>query len=137
MRQRCGMRVLKTIATLMSLAVAGLGLLGVVAPDELLGFGSSLLAPPALYAVATARVVFGALLITVARSSRAPIALRVLGSFIFVAGLSTPFLGVERFGGVVASLSEKLWLVRMIAFVPLLLGLLLVYAINSKRKVAA
>jgi len=130
------MRVPKIIATLMSLAIAALGVLG-VAPEALLEFGRSLLVPPALYAVAAVRVVFGVLLIAVAPSSRAPMALRVLGGFIVVAGLVTPFFGVERFVGVVTWLSERLSLIRGFALVPLLLGLLLVYAININRKLAA
>jgi len=131
------MRILKAIATLMSLAVAVLGLVGVFAPEALLSFGRLLLAPPALYAVAVARVVFGVLLIAVAARSRVPRALRVLGSFIVVAGLITPFFAVERFGGVVVWLSERPTLVRVFALVPLLLGLLLIYVINTNRKVAA
>jgi hypothetical protein len=131
------MRILKIIATLMSLAVAGLGVLGVVFPEVLLRFGGSLLAPPELYAVAAVRVIFGALLISVAAVSRTPMALRILGGFIVVAGVFTPFFGVERFGGAIAWLSERLSLVRGFALVPVLLGLLLVYAINSNRKLAA
>ena len=131
------MRVLKIIATLMCLAVAGLGLLGLVAPDVLLAFGRSLLAPPALYVVAAVRVVFGALLIAVAAASRAPLALRILGGLIVIAGLFTPFFGAERFGGAVAWLSERLSLLRWAALVPTVLGLLLVYAITSRRQVAA
>ena len=131
------MRALKIITTLMCLAIACLGALGVVAPEVLLRFARSLLAPPELYAVAAVRVVFGALLISVAGKSRAPTTLRIFGGLIVVAGLFTPFLGAERFGGVIAWLSEQLSLVRAFALVPVLMGLLLIYAINSTRKVVA
>jgi hypothetical protein len=132
------MQSLKLIASLMSVAVAVLGLLGLVSPALLVEFGRSLAAPPALYAVAIVRLVFGALLISVARPSRAPRTLRVLGAVILVAGLATPFFVAERFGEVVASLSGQ-WLevVRAMAVLPLLLGAFLVYAINSKPHPAA
>jgi hypothetical protein len=131
------MRALKFITAVMCLAIAALGLLGLVVPELLLALGRALLAPPALYAVAAVRVVFGALLIAVASASRGPMTLRILGGFIVVAGLVTPFVSVERFGAAVAWLSEQLLFVRAVALVPLLLGLLLLYAINPKRHVAA
>ena len=137
MPQQCHMRVLKIIATLLSLAIVCLGALGVVAPEVLLRVAGSLLAPPQLYTVAAVRVVFGALLILVARASRAPTALRIFGGLIVVAGLFTPFFGVERFGELIAWLSERLSLLRGFALVPVLVGLLLIYAINSNREVAA
>ena len=131
------MKVLKLIATLMSLAIAALGVLGLVAPNVLLDFGRSLTAPPALYGVAAVRVVFGALLISVAASSRAPRALRVIGIFIVVAGLLTPFFGAEQFGGFVTWLSDRMDFLRAIALLPLLFGLLLVYAINANQRATA
>jgi uncharacterized membrane protein YidH (DUF202 family) len=129
------MQILKIVATLLSLSIAGLGLLGVVAPEALLAFARPLLTPPALYAVALVRVAFGALLIAVASASRAPGTLRWLGGFIVVAGLLTPFFGAERFAEMTTSLSERLSLLRTVAFAALLVGLLLAYALNPSRKV--
>lgn len=132
------MKVLKVVATVMSLAVAGLGVLGVVAPTVLLEFGRSLLSPPALYWVAAVRIVFGALLILVARESRLPRTLRVIGILIVVAGLLTPLFGTERFGEVLAWFSGRAsFLVRAIALVPFVIGLFFVYAINTNRRVAS
>ena len=132
------MNVLKLITTIMSLAIAGLGVLGLVAPGVLLEFGRSLLAPGALYWVAAVRITFGALLILVASQSRMPRTLRVIGVLILVAGLLTPLLGTERFGVFLTWFSGQApLLVRAAAVVPFIVGLFFVYAINSHRRVAA
>ena len=130
------MKVLKALATVMSLAIAGLGVVGVVAPAVLLEFGRSLLTPPALYWVAAVRIVFGALLILVATESRMPRTLRVIGILIVVAGLLTPLFGTERFGEAIAWFSAQApFLIRAVALAPLVIGLFFVYAINSHRRV--
>jgi membrane-bound ClpP family serine protease len=132
------MKALKVIATVMSLAISGLGVLGIVAPALLLGLGGALVAPPALYWVAAVRVVFGALLILVAAQSRFPRTLRVIGAVILVAGLITPLVGTERVGEVFAWFSSQpASLVRTIALVPFVVGLFFVYVINRRRHPAA
>jgi hypothetical protein len=97
------MKVFKLVTTVMSLAIAGLGVVGVVAPAVLLESGRSLLAPPVLYCVAAVRVVFGARLILVATESRMPRTLQVIGIFIVVAGLlahcSEPSVSVRPLPG--------------------------------------
>jgi hypothetical protein len=131
------MKVLKFVATSMSFAISCLGVLGIVAPAVLLAFVRSLLTTPALYWVAAVRIVFGALLILVATESRTPTALRVLGAFIVVAGLLTPLFGTERAVEVFGWFSEHgPFLMRAVAVVPFVVGLLLAYAINSHRRVA-
>ncbi|MEO8653833.1 MAG: hypothetical protein ABI409_06895 [Ramlibacter sp.] len=123
---------------MMSLAIAGLGLLGVAAPVVLLEFGRALLAPPALYGVAAVRVVFGLLVLLVAADSRMPGILRVIGLIIVVAGLLTPLFGTERSLEAFTWFSEQGPLfVRIVAVLPVIAGLFLVYAINSRRQVAA
>lgn len=130
------MKILKIVATLMSLSIAGLGILGLVAPDVLLEFGRSLLVPPALYGVAAVRVAFGALLILVATQSRMPRTLRVIGAVIVVAGILTPLFGIERIGEVFGWISAQAsFLVRAVAVLPLGIGLFFVFALNSHRRV--
>lgn len=133
------MNILKIVATIMSLTIASLGVLGVVAPGVLLEFGRSLLAPSAIYWVAAVRVVFGALLILVAAESRMPRTLRVIGVFIVVAGLLTPLIGTEFFSQALTWVSGQppFFLVRAVAVLPFVAGLFFVYAINSHRRVAA
>jgi hypothetical protein len=125
------MKILRLCATLFSLALSGLGLLGVVSPSVLLEFARSLLLPPALYGVAGVRVTFGVLLVVVAGGSRMPRLLQVLGVFIVVAGLLTPFAGVLPFDGPLAWFSTHgLGLFRLLAMLPMIGGIFLAYAIN-------
>jgi hypothetical protein len=132
------MKVLRVVATFMSLAIVCLGAIGIVAPTVLLEFGRSLLAPPALYWVAAVRVVFGGLLIAVAAPSRFPRVLRVVGVVIVVAGVLTPLFGTERFLQAFAWFSgQPSMLVRGIAVLPLIFGLCFAYAINSRPARAA
>ena len=132
------MKILKVVATLMSLAIAGLGVVGLVAPAVLLEFGRSLLAPPALYWVAAVRVIFGVLLILVATQSRMPRTLRVIGALIVVAGILTPLFGIERIGEVFDWISAQAsFLVSVIAILPFGIGLFFVVAINTYRRVAS
>ena len=132
------MKILKLVATLMSLAIAGLGVLGIAAPSVLLEFARSLLAPPALYWVAAVRVLFGALLISVATESRMPRTLRVIGVFIVVAGLLTPLFGSERFAVFLARFpGQEAFFIRVVAVVPFLVGAFFVYAINFRRNEAS
>ena len=132
------MKLLKLVTSVMSLAIAGLGVLGIVAPGVLLDFGRSLLSPPALYWVAAVRVIFGALLILVATQSRMPRTLRVIGALSVVAGILTPLFGTERIGEIFAWISAQAsFLVRVIAVLPFGIGLFFVYALNSHRRVAS
>jgi hypothetical protein len=131
------MKILKIVASLLSLVIAGLGVVGLVAPAVLLEFGRSLLAPPALYWVAAVRVVFGALLVIVATQSRMPRTLQVIGAVIVVVGILTPLFGTERVGEIFAWISaQSSSLVRAVAVLPLGIGLFFVGAINTHRRVA-
>jgi hypothetical protein len=128
------MTLLKLFATSMSLAIAGLGILGIAAPGVLLDFGRSLMATPALYGVAAVRIGFGALLMLVAAQSRFPRVLRMVGLLIVVAGFLTLWFGAERFHGAFGWFADlPTALVRAIAILPLLAGVFFVYAINSQR----
>ena len=82
------------LAMALGFVVAAIGILGVAAPSVLLEFGRSMQSAGALYVVAAVRVGFGAILCWAAPNSRTPRTLRILGIFIIIAGLGTPFFGV-------------------------------------------
>jgi hypothetical protein len=84
------------VALAVSLGVAALGALGVASPEALLGVVGAFATPIGLHAAAAIRLVFGAALFLAAPTSRAPSTARILGVTIFVAGLLTPFIGLER-----------------------------------------
>ena len=84
------------VALLVGLFIVAIGMFGVAAPHGLLTAVGSILTPFGLYLVAALRIVFGVVLVLAAPSSRAPKVLRLLGFIMLVAGLTTPFFGVDR-----------------------------------------
>jgi hypothetical protein len=127
------MNFMKLITTLMALAIAAMGMLGMTAPAVLLEVGRWLTTGTVLYGVALGRIVFGVLLLLVAPASRMPGILRVIGAVIVIAGLLTPFFGVVA-GEAFTWISGRPPLVlRAIAALPVALGLFIVFAINSRR----
>lgn len=125
------MKILRLCAILFSLGIAGLGALGIAAPSVLIALGASFMLPPALYTVAAVRVAFGVLLMAIAAGSRMPRTLRVIGVFIVLAGLLTPFAGVLPFDEALAWFSgDRLGLFRLVAMLPLVGGIFLAYAIS-------
>ena len=132
------MRIIKSLAVVLGLVIAAIGAVGLVAPAVLLELGGSLQTANALYIVAAVRVMFGAVLLLVASVSRTPRVLRVLGAFIIIAGLFTPFFGIERSRAMFAwwsargSLFTRAWAMVAVAF-----GLFIVYAVISPRRSAA
>lgn len=76
--------------------VAVVSAVGLVVPAALLAIARPFLSPAGLYAAAGLRPALGTALFVTAPTSRAPQALRIVGVVIFVAGLVTPLLGVER-----------------------------------------
>jgi len=85
------------VALLLSLFVALVGALGVVSPAALLGLVRRFQTSRGLYFAAALRVVLGVALFFAAPTSRAPGLLRLLSVIIIVAGLATPFFGLDRF----------------------------------------
>lgn len=118
------------LVALFGLLMSIIGVIGMVHPERLIGFAKSWHTPIGLYLAATVRIVLGLLLFLAAPDSRTPDMLRIVGVIILVVGLSTPFLGLERFGRLL-----EWWAVRGSAFrrawagCALALGLLLIYAV--------
>jgi hypothetical protein len=123
------------LAMALSLLVAALGAIGVVAPAELRGIARHFQTPTGLYAAAAIRVVLGGTLVLAAPTSRAPRVIRAVGVVILVAGLITPFLGLDQFRGILEWLSAqgptatRIWAGGTLAF-----GCLLIYALFPKSR---
>lgn len=114
--------------------IAILGTAAVVAPALPLALAESLLNQVGLYAVAGGRVLIGIVILLAAGISRAPITLRILGSFIIIAGLATPIIGVERSRALFewwVGLGEGL--MRATAGIVMLIGASLIYALLPRR----
>lgn len=129
---------MKLLAIVIGLLIGAVGLVGMVAPSLLLEFGRSLLTPTALYVVAALRIGIGVVLVRIAAVSRLPKVLRVLGVFFILAGLATPFFGVERARAVFDWWSSQgAWFMRVCAGVPVAFALFIVYAVIPPRRAAA
>jgi hypothetical protein len=120
------------------LIIGAIGIAGVAAPSLLLEFGRSLLTPTALYIVSAFRIGIGVVLVWVAPVSRMPRVLRVLGILIIIAGVLTPFFGVERSRAVFDWWSSQgPSFMRILASVAIGFGLFIVYAVTPRRSDSA
>lgn len=84
----------KTLAFVVALVIIAVGTVGILVPSDLVWMARHLVTSGAFYAIATVRVVFGLVLISVASVSRAPRTLRVLGYLILIAGITTALMGL-------------------------------------------
>lgn len=86
---------MRSLALVVAGVVVALGIAGAVIPDLVIATGRHLVSPSGLYAAAAFRVGVGLVLILAGRESRAPGILRAIGAVVLVAGVATPFFGVE------------------------------------------
>jgi len=105
------------------------------APDLRLSLERSVITPAGLYGIAVLRIAIGLVLVLAAPASRAPRMLRALGLIVIIAGLSTPWFGVDRARAVVNWLaSTRPLLVRFDAVMGMALGGFLVYAFRTPTR---
>ena len=86
--------IVKTLAFVIGLLIVAVGAVGIIAPSRLVWIAEHSVTSGAFYLIATARVVFGLVLISVASVSRAPKTLRVLGYLILIVGITTALTGL-------------------------------------------
>ena len=121
---------------IVALYVICAGVAGVVAPESVMALRRYVLTPAGLVAIASIRIAVGVLLIMVAPSSRVPRILRGLGGFLLLAGLVTPLFGVERARAVADwEAAQSLTLIRSVATLIAVLGVLLAFAVSGRRRV--
>jgi hypothetical protein len=130
-------RPLNAAVAIIGAVIAGVGVVGVLAPALLLDLGRSLLSSNGLYGVAAIRVAFGVLLLLVASLSRMPRTLRVIGVIIILNGLVTPFFGVERSEDLLNWFSMRgPAFVRVMALLAIAFGAFVVYVVSPRRQPA-
>jgi hypothetical protein len=118
-----GLSVLMVVACLVVLA----------APDTVVGITQAWLTPNGLLAIGALRVVLGLVLVVGAPASRAPMTVRMLGGVVIIAGLTTPWLGVDRARAIVDWWSgQGVVTMRVSAACAVALTGLLVYAFTGK-----
>lgn len=132
------MKIVKLIAMAIGLVIGAIGLVGVFAPPLLLEYEGLLFAPTAFYIVAGARVGFGIVLVWAAPGSRTPKVIRLLGILIIIAGVLSPFFGIESSRAVFDWGSNQGPLfTRVCSGVAAAFGLFIVYAVASPSRAAA
>jgi hypothetical protein len=118
-------------AALSGLLIIALGVLGVASPPRLLALVARSQSQRGLYVLAAIRIVIGAALFLAAAGSRAPAFLKMLGVIWVVAGVATPFFGVDRFQAVLGWWSLRSAIViRLWCLVVVLLGAAIVWAVG-------
>ena len=131
---------LKTLAFGMALVIMAVGTVGILAPSGLVWIAQQFVTTGPFYVIATVRVAFGLLLISVASVSRAPKMLRIVGYIVLIAGITTALTGalaIER-----ARASIEWWLqqgtgvVRLTGALVLAFGCFLAYACAPARRAA-
>lgn len=84
------------LAIALSFVVALVGAIGLASPQTILELFRQFDSLFGLYTAAALRIALGGALLVAAPTSRAPRALQAIGFVILVAGLITPFFGVDR-----------------------------------------
>ncbi len=114
------------IALVISLLVAAVGTLGLFFPLKLLGFARHFESRIGLWTAGLFRMVFGLALFLSAPTSHAPEFLHIMGAIIFVAGLITPLIDVQRMRQLLNGASARgPAFIRFLAGIALAVGLLL------------
>jgi hypothetical protein len=118
------------VAVVLSILIAVLGVVSVVAPNRLAALVRSFQTRAGLYTAAAIRIVLGISLVFAAPGSLAPGTIWIIGIVIFVAGLITPVIGLERFRKLTDWwLDRGPWFARIWGAVAFLLGLLLAWTV--------
>jgi hypothetical protein len=125
---------MRWFAIAFGLAMTSIGIVGLVDPALLLDATSFTRTSVGLYIVAIIRVSFGLVLIGVAATSRMPRTVRILGAFIVLSGIITPFVGVERARAIVGWWSAQGdAFMRAWASLAVIFGLFVIYVVAHHR----
>jgi hypothetical protein len=120
--------------------ISAVGAVGILAPSTLVWLAQQFvtLGAFAFYVIATVRIAFGFILISVASASRAPKALRVLGYVILILGITTALTGLVAIGrargAIEGWLQQGSVVFRLTAVLVLALGGFIAYACAPARR---
>jgi uncharacterized membrane protein YidH (DUF202 family) len=122
------------------LCISAVGAVGILVPSGLVWLAQRFVTSSAFYVIATVRIAFGLILISVASASRAPKALRVLGYVIVILGITTALTGlmaIERARGAIESwLQQGSGVIRLTSVLLVALGGFVAYACAPSGRAA-
>ena len=131
---------MKTLAFVFGICISAVGAVGILAPSILVWLAQHFVTSGAFYVIATVRIAFGVLLISVASASRMPRALRVLGSVIVILGIATALTGLVAIGRARGAiewwLQQGSGVFRLTGILVLALGGFVAYACAPTRRTA-
>ncbi|MGC1460103.1 MAG: hypothetical protein WA825_17635 [Steroidobacteraceae bacterium] len=131
---------MKTLAFVVGLCIAAVGVAGVLAPYGLKWIAQHFVNSDAFYVIAMVRVALGLLLVSVARKTRVPGAMRVLGYILVIAGIGTALMAM--LGMPLARAIINWWLqqgsvlTQVTGVVVLAIGALVAYACAPAKRTA-
>ena len=131
---------MKNLAFVVALLILAVAAVGILVPTGLVWIAQHSVTSGVFYVIATVRVAFGLVLISVASVSRAPKTLRVLGYLILIAGITTALTGlvaIERARAIIEWwLQQGSGVVRLTSVLVLALGGFVAYACAPARRAA-
>jgi hypothetical protein len=131
---------MKNLAFVFGICIATFGVVGILSPSGLIWVAQHSVTSGVFYLIATVRVAFGLVLISVASTSRAPKAVRVLGYVILIAGITTALTGLLAIGRAHAIidwwLQQGSGLLRLTGILVIAFGGFIAYACAPARRTA-
>jgi hypothetical protein len=125
----------KSLALVVGALIALAGLILIIFPGIVLWLAVHPLTLLELFASAMIRIAIGILFISAARTARIPWLLQLLGGIAIVAGVATVFIGVDRAQAIAEWMAQQgVGVVRVFGLLPLLLGVLVIYACGPVRR---
>ena len=129
------MRAVTFLALATGIVLVGLGIFGLLAPQDFAAFIADVQKRSNLYFLAALRVVLGVVLLLAAGASRTPFLLGTLGVLVVLGGLISPFMAmplrqsVQRWMAGGGAVPMQVW-----AGLSLLLGAFITYTTAPRRK---
>jgi uncharacterized membrane protein YidH (DUF202 family) len=131
----------KNLAFVFAVLILATGVTGVFVPEVLVRITNHAITSDMFYVIATVRIGFGLILVSVASMSRAPRALKILGYVILIVGVATAVTGLVAMEQAKAILDwwlqQGLVVMRLTSGLLLVLGGFIAYACAPARRTSA
>jgi len=123
---------MRRLALPIGVLVIVIGATIIFAPATFVTLAERFMSPRGLYLAGALRLFVGAVLLSAAAGSRAPMLLRVLGAIVIVAGIATFFLSVDRAHAMLQVLTNLgPWSVRALGGVVTIIGVVIMAAVRG------